>query len=150
MVSFKILKRKLKYVSVIIPAGKFYRLWFFVSLYTERREVIDPNSVWSPKVIQTSSIRNNIVIWKYSKPGPFFVAICFRVLPMVHISVVVYYTPPPAKRSFKGVYYFQHVRDLRHQLRFLLYNFNNLFSNFQQITPHLNHQTKQVWYGLKG
>ena len=52
---------------------------------------------------------------------------------------------PSAKRSFSGVYCFQHVRhsefpSFRQHLRFLPYNFDSFCPILFKFIPHLNHQ----------
>ena len=73
---------------------------------------------------------------------------------------------PPAKRSFRGVYCFQPVRDsvipsfrdsvipsFRHSVNIWTSLLNNL-SSFCLIcfkfSPHLHHQTIHVWYEFRG
>ena len=85
---------------------------------------------------------------------------------MFYISFLETIIIPPAKRSFRGVYCFQPVRDsvipsfrdsvipsFRHSVNIWTSLLNNL-SSFCLIcfkfSPHLHHQTIHVWYEFRG
>ena len=65
---------------------------------------------------------------------------------------------PPAKRSFRGVYCFQSVRNsvipsFRHSVNILTSLLNNLSSfcpMFFKFSTHLHHKTTHVWYEFRG
>ena len=86
----------------------------------------------------------------------------YENLPMQYTEIFI----PPAKRSFRGVYCFQPVRDsvipsfrdsvipsFRHSVNIWTSLLNNL-SSFCLIcfkfSPHLHHQTIHVWYEFRG
>ena len=92
--------------------------------------------------------------------------ITFKYMYLLKVFVKLLLFIPPAKRSFRGVYCFQPVRDsvipsfrdsvipsFRHSVNIWTSLLNNL-SSFCLIcfkfSPHLHHQTIHVWYEFRG
>ena len=73
-------------------------------------------------------------------------------------STHLHHKTTPAKRSFRGVYCFQSVRNsvipsFRHSVNILTSLLNNLSSfcpMFFKFSTHLHHKTTHVWYEFRG